>query len=105
MANMRMFYSYGVGDSLGGVDYATRRNAARLAYYGLLVVGLTRRRLRPGALALLGLQWSVPAKRAAAAGDWTAIPLIPVAILSKDLSKVAGAVTGMMAQISSRHPR
>jgi glycosyltransferase involved in cell wall biosynthesis len=96
-ATWRMYRGYGRASTDGGDTALLARDAARgLAYLAAPVLALSptgRRLLAAGAAAYL----SLPVVRALRAGAGPAtVALLPVALATKDVGKLAGAVQGLL---------
>jgi hypothetical protein len=90
----RMYHRYGLGVAKSGDLRLQARDAARLAAYGVGPLLLLRRRSRRAAMTGALLYYSLPAWRGMRRGaSPLAFAQIPLAMATKDLGKVTGALT------------
>ena len=95
-ATWRMYRGYGRASTAGGDRALLLRDGVRGLAYLVLPALLARRRTRRVAALAAASYLSLPAARAVRArAGLAAIALLPVAMATKDLGKVAGAVQGM----------
>lgn len=95
-ATWRMYRGYGRASTAGGDRALLLRDGVRGLAYLVLPALLARRRTRRIAVLATASYLSLPAARAVRArAGLAAIGLLPVAMATKDLGKVAGALQGL----------
>ncbi|MFN2595267.1 MAG: glycosyltransferase [Actinomycetota bacterium] len=103
----RMYFRYGSGGGRSQDAKVISRDVIRAAAYGLGVWGLVAGgNVMRAAIALgAAVYLSVPLARAARGPHGAAaVPLVPVALATKDLSKAAGCLIGLSSRRERSHP-